>query len=245
MEAQLNANTAMVTSANAQLILGQGAGTLSTPNGFRIGHNTATTLSNLTVNTGSVGVTLLTNVNISGTLTLTSSGALGGAFKWTASRYVFNGSAAQVTGSIMPATAKYLEVNNPAGVTSSQALALDTLRLVSGTLSGPYTATVTLSGGTDVPVDGVVIPQEFSMSQNFPNPFNPNTMIRYQVPGTGMVDLRVFDLLGREVACLVNGVRNAGTYEVDFKASTLPSGVYLYRLTAGTFSMTKRMVLNK
>jgi len=60
-----------------------------------------------------------------------------------------------------------------------------------------------------------------------------------------MVDLRVFDLLGREVAVLVNGVRNAGTYDVSFDASSLPSGVYLARIAAGTFTATKRMVLTK
>ncbi|MCU0412371.1 MAG: T9SS type A sorting domain-containing protein, partial [Bacteroidetes bacterium] len=69
--------------------------------------------------------------------------------------------------------------------------------------------------------------------------------VRYQVPGVSMVDLRVFDLLGREVAVLVNGVRNAGTYDVSFDASSLPSGVYFARITAGMFTATKRMVLTK
>lgn len=244
-ELAMSSSVAMVSSGDATFILGQGAGTTASTAGFRINLNTTNKLNNLTVNTGSVGVTLSAALTVNGTLTVTSCGTLGGAFTWTASRYVFNGSVAQVTGTIMPATAKYLEVNNPAGVTSSQALALDTLRLVSGTLSGPFTATVTLSGGTDVPVDGVVIPQEFSMSQNYPNPFNPSTVVRYQVPGVSMVDLRVFDLLGREVAVLVNGVRNAGTYDVSFDASSLPSGVYLARIAAGTFTATKRMVLTK
>jgi hypothetical protein len=81
--------------------------------------------------------------------------------------------------------------------------------------------------------------------QNYPNPFNPATEIRYQVPTAGRVYLKVYDILGREVATLVDQVRTAGSYTVTFNASTLASGLYFYRMTAGNFIQTKRMLLLK
>jgi hypothetical protein len=89
------------------------------------------------------------------------------------------------------------------------------------------------------------IPMEFSLSQNYPNPFNPLTKITYSIPETGNVSLIIFDLLGSEVAELVNGEIEAGYYAFNFYASNLPSGVYFYRLQAGDFVQTKKMVLLK
>jgi hypothetical protein len=88
-------------------------------------------------------------------------------------------------------------------------------------------------------------PDKFSLSQNYPNPFNPSTVISYQLPASGNVTLKVYDLLGREVATLVNEEKPAGSYEVSFDASQLSSGVYIYRLTAGNFSATNKMTLLK
>jgi uncharacterized delta-60 repeat protein len=88
----------------------------------------------------------------------------------------------------------------------------------------------------------------FTLQQNYPNPFNPATTIRFSIPvGTGHAPsvLKVYDVLGREVATLVNENLEAGSYETQFDASGFPSGVYFYRLTAGTFSETKRMLLLK
>jgi hypothetical protein len=81
--------------------------------------------------------------------------------------------------------------------------------------------------------------------QNYPNPFNPTTVISYQLPVSSEVRLDVFDLLGRKVATLVNERQSTGTYEVTFDASHLASGVYLYRLQAGDFSVSKKLFLIK
>jgi hypothetical protein len=99
--------------------------------------------------------------------------------------------------------------------------------------------------GVGVKEDNADIPKVFSLEQNYPNPFNPRTGIRYSVPGVSDVKLTVFDILGREVAVLVNERKPAGRYEVTFDASDLASGMYVYRLTAGRSVDTKTMLLVK
>ncbi|MDD1709271.1 MAG: T9SS type A sorting domain-containing protein, partial [Methanoregulaceae archaeon] len=89
------------------------------------------------------------------------------------------------------------------------------------------------------------VPLAFQLSQNYPNPFNPTTVIRYQVPTISDVNLVVYDILGRVVSVLVNEKQSPGTYDVSFNATGLSSGVYLYRLTAGSMVVTKRMVILK
>jgi hypothetical protein len=93
------------------------------------------------------------------------------------------------------------------------------------------------------------IPSEFKLNQNFPNPFNPSTVISYSLFTNSDVTLKVFDLLGREIASLVNGKQNAGSYSVTFNANGLGSGAYYYRLTANdgdkVFNRTKQMILLK
>ncbi len=86
---------------------------------------------------------------------------------------------------------------------------------------------------------------EYGLSQNYPNPFNPATTIRYQLVQSGEVYLSVFDITGREIAILVNGVQAAGEHEVEFSAANLSSGVYMYRLTAGDQTFIKKMMLVK
>jgi hypothetical protein len=86
-------------------------------------------------------------------------------------------------------------------------------------------------------------PATFSLGQNYPNPFNPSTAMRYEVPSTSHVTLTVFDMLGREVSVLVNDRREAGVYQVKFDGSNLASGMYFYRLRAGSFVATKRLLL--
>jgi hypothetical protein len=88
-------------------------------------------------------------------------------------------------------------------------------------------------------------PLSFTLEQNYPNPFNPTTQINYTIAERGNVSLVVYDLLGKEVANLVNGVKEPGTYKVNFDASSLPSGIYAYRIQAGNFVQTKKMMLLK
>ena len=88
-------------------------------------------------------------------------------------------------------------------------------------------------------------PAEFALGQNYPNPFNPSTIVRYQLPYQSHVVLRVYDLLGQDVATLVDGVQDPGYKSVSWDASGVSSGIYYYRLTAGTFTLTKRMIVVK
>jgi mannan endo-1,4-beta-mannosidase len=87
------------------------------------------------------------------------------------------------------------------------------------------------------------LPAASALLQNYPNPFNPKTGIRFQVPGVSDVKLAVYDVLGREVTVLVNERKAPGNYEVEFDGRRLASGVYIYRLTAGTFTQVRKMVL--
>ncbi len=89
------------------------------------------------------------------------------------------------------------------------------------------------------------IPGDFSLSQNYPNPFNPTTTIKYQLPELSFVTLRIYDVLGNEITTLVNEEKPVGSYKVEFDANSLSSGIYIYRLQAGNFVETKKMVLMK
>jgi hypothetical protein len=98
---------------------------------------------------------------------------------------------------------------------------------------------------SNIQVDGNKIPDKYSLSQNYPNPFNPSTTIKYSVPEQSFVKIKVFNLLGQEIAELVNKELQTGNYEVTFNASSLPSGVYFYRLEADNFVQTNKMILIK
>jgi photosystem II stability/assembly factor-like uncharacterized protein len=98
---------------------------------------------------------------------------------------------------------------------------------------------------TGVAIPSEEIPTVFALAQNFPNPFNPSTVVRYDLPFTSEVRLVVCDILGRQVSVLVNERKDAGMHQVSFDASGLPSGVYFYRIQAGDFVSTKRMVVLK
>lgn len=89
------------------------------------------------------------------------------------------------------------------------------------------------------------IPRSYELSQNYPNPFNPSTVIEYALPASGQVTLKVYNVIGQEVKTLVNGVQDAGSYRVRFDATSLSTGVYFYRLEAGSFTRVQKMILVK
>jgi hypothetical protein len=98
---------------------------------------------------------------------------------------------------------------------------------------------------TDVVQGGSEMPTGYALQQNYPNPFNPTTTIKFELPQTSEVRLSVYDLLGREVSVVVNEKRNAGVHEVKFDGTGLSSCVYFYRIQAGDFTQTKRLLLLK
>jgi hypothetical protein len=87
------------------------------------------------------------------------------------------------------------------------------------------------------------IPSQFAIRQNYPNPFNPSTKIRCEIRDLGFITLKVFDVLGREVATLINDVKQPGSYDVEWNAQGVPSGVYFYRIQTLEFIQTKKMIL--
>ena len=94
--------------------------------------------------------------------------------------------------------------------------------------------------------DGInEVPTEFSLAQNYPNPFNPTTTIKYSIPKLSFVTIKIYDVLGREVATLVNEEKTIGNYKVEFNGSNLSSGIYFYTLKAGKFTQTRKLVLMK
>ncbi len=116
------------------------------------------------------------------------------------------------------------------------------------------TDTLQLPGDANIGAHGTVtavsdqnpkVASKFALNQNFPNPFNPSTVITYQLPTNSFVTLKVYDVLGREVKTLVSEHQNAGLHNLTFDASNLPSGIYLYHIQAGNYSQMKKMVLVK
>ncbi|MGE5810776.1 MAG: sugar-binding protein, partial [Ignavibacteria bacterium] len=98
---------------------------------------------------------------------------------------------------------------------------------------------------TDVEEEGNKIPSEFALNQNFPNPFNPSTKIRYEIPAESKVLVKIYDVLGRELITLINQYQKRGSYEVEWNAVNNASGIYFYSITAGNFHHVKKMVLIK
>ncbi len=110
-----------------------------------------------------------------------------------------------------------------------------------------YSDTLTVSVLTDINKAGQNLPADFRLYQNFPNPFNPATTIKYQIPKSGPVTLKIYDNLGNEVATLLNKYQSAGDYSLQYSTESrqLSSGVYFYRLTAGSQVEVKKMILLK
>jgi len=93
--------------------------------------------------------------------------------------------------------------------------------------------------------DDNILPEEYSLAQNYPNPFNPGTTIKFTLPDQGFVTLNVYNILGEDVANIISEELDAGNYKYDWNATSLPSGIYLYRIQAGSYIETKKMVLMK
>jgi len=113
------------------------------------------------------------------------------------------------------------------------------------TLPGSWCEQFAKIGATYVQPDQAPIPTEFALSQNFPNPFNPSTVIKFKLAKAGMTTLKVYDVMGREVSTLVNETMNAGAYTVKFDASHLASGTYVYVLESSGYRFTNKMLLLK
>jgi hypothetical protein len=115
------------------------------------------------------------------------------------------------------------------------------------TTPGGYALIDDLSWGGVVGVEGTNsnIPSKFSMQQNYPNPFNPSTRIEYTIPEESFVQLKVYDIVGNELTTLVNEYQPAGTFRAEFNAANLSSGIYIAKLTAGSFTKTMKMTLLK
>ncbi|MGD0037060.1 MAG: T9SS type A sorting domain-containing protein, partial [Bacteroidota bacterium] len=96
---------------------------------------------------------------------------------------------------------------------------------------------------TDVPSRSLNLPAGFELAQNYPNPFNPSTRIEFSIPQRMHVVLKIYDLLGKEIATLIEGTQEAGKHSTTWDARTLPSDVYFYRLTAGSYTMTRKLLL--
>ena len=105
--------------------------------------------------------------------------------------------------------------------------------------------TTSNGGVTEVKDIQSIEPNKFELYQNYPNPFNPTTKIGFRISDFGLVTLKVYDMLGKRVATLINEVKSAGEYNVEFNGSNLSSGIYFYRLQAGRFSETKKLILLK
>ncbi|MFN3394776.1 MAG: choice-of-anchor I domain-containing protein, partial [Candidatus Thermochlorobacter sp.] len=118
------------------------------------------------------------------------------------------------------------------------------LLVVANEVSGTVT-TIQLSATASVEQLADIVPRGFALEQNYPNPFNPTTTIRYSLPQAAQVSLKVYDILGREVAQLVKMRQAAGVYVAQFNAANLPSGMYFYRLEAGAYRETRKMMLVK
>ena len=109
-----------------------------------------------------------------------------------------------------------------------------------------YYSVIKYSQSTPTGVEQISeIPETFVLEQNYPNPFNPTTTISFSIPTSAFTSLKVYDILGNEVATLLNEEKPAGNYEVRFNASSLTSGTYFYRLSAGSFTEVKKMILIK
>jgi hypothetical protein len=210
--------------------------------------------NNLTITAGTLNANVGTGSNISIGGAFSNSGAFNGG---SASTYTYNGTSAQTTGAL-PVTVPNLTIDNSNGVTLSRATTINgVLRLAAGVFDntipftlGPSGSVVMAGGSLKVPTaveenSTNAVPLSFFLSQNYPNPFNPSTTFTYQIAKEGFVSVKIFDILGQEVATLVNEVKQAGTYPATWNAAGFVSGIYFCRMQSGSFTEIKKIILMK
>jgi len=162
-----------------------------------------------------------------------SGGALASHIFWQVAGQVTLGTTSAMKGIILCQT---LIAMDTGATLNGRALAQSAVTLIANTVAEPKTITS---------VKNVNTPYRFILSQNYPNPFNPVTIINYQISVSGNISLKVFDLLGNEVAQLVNENKSAGSYSAKFDGSKFSSGVYFYQLKSGPLADTKKFILMK
>jgi hypothetical protein len=151
--------------------------------------------------------------------------------------YAITNEKGEYTISNIPIGSYTISANRVSSQTSEQNVVLD--------MNGLANINFSLDKIRPVQMNSNIAPVKYNLSQNYPNPFNPSTKIKYTIPAGGMVTLSVFNSAGQEVASLLNAQQSAGSYEISFDASTLSSGVYFYKLSAGSFTETRKMTLIK
>ena len=143
----------------------------------------------------------------------------------------------------LPLTHIFQQVDNTGAIAKDGTLYLGVHDIAIRT--GQIQTLIAINDSGPTYVEKEKLPADYFLSQNYPNPFNPSTKIEYSMKEGGQVTLKVYDILGREVAVLVNENKPAGNYIVEFNAANLPSGVYVYRLIAGNFIAAKKLILMK
>ena len=128
--------------------------------------------------------------------------------------------------------------NNISGYSSSVSIEFQRFVPTAPGGSGGWANKSTESSGNNISYD-------YNLAQNYPNPFNPTTTINYSIKSAGEVTLKIYDMLGTELASLVNESQEAGSYSVEFNAANLPSGMYVYRISTNNFVDTKKLILLK
>src|SRR5690606_18931616 len=118
--------------------------------------------------------------------------------------------------------------------------------MLEGTQTNYFSRTYIYTNGLPTEIkDDLILSDNYFLLQNFPNPFNPKTKIKYSIASSDNVQIKLYDIMGREIETLLNEYKQAGNYEIEFNATNLPSGVYFYRMTSGIYSETKKMLLIK
>jgi len=245
--AVLNMQTAYTDAAGrtlpdyTELYTGDVSGKTLTPGLYKWGTGVLISAGGVTISGSATDVWIFQiaqNLTVANAAIVTlSGGAKSSNIFWQVAGQVTIGTTAQMKGIILCQTQIAL---NTGATLDGRALAQTAITLIANAVTSPAI-------GTDV--ENGVAPQEFTLSQNYPNPFNPSTMIQYSLAKAGNVSLKVYSVLGNEVATLVNGRQEAGSYTVAFGVNKgtfkFSSGVYFYRLEAGSFVSTKKLILMK